>query len=112
MKCRLTSVERVFNLHPMYATGKAGSMTTNTKHTPGPWRTNGNTVSCAPQPNGKHTVALTFSTPDAALVAAAPDLLAALEWALGYLPTEGQSVTWMRGHAQARAAIARARGDK
>jgi hypothetical protein len=52
----------------------------NTKHTPGPWEATGNVVH-----RGIQTVALVYSTPreqceaDARLIAAAPDLLAALK---------------------------------
>lgn len=79
---------------------------TNTKHTPGPW-----VVNYEGDVRGADGRTVPWTKDDARLIAAAPELLAALEWAMGYLPTEGQSVTWMRGHAAARTAIARAKGE-
>jgi hypothetical protein len=87
------------------------------KHTPGPWRIVGDTevraggtIICDTlQFRVPHPAAQAFAAPDARLIAAAPDLLAALqalEWAVSgvdYIETEYADQV-----AQARAAIAKA----
>lgn len=83
---------------------------TDTAHTLGPWKVSqpsGNYIDTAA---GHSVAALTFSaTPaDAHLIAAAPDLLAALVWAVETADTEQYEADW---YAAARAAIAKARGE-
>ena len=59
--------------------------TSKTKHTPGPWRyvadASGRTGGSVEDANGKSVT----TTQNASLIAAAPDLLAALQWALEYV---------------------------
>lgn len=55
-------------------------------------------------------VAVVDWKPDADLIAAAPDLLAALEWALGQLDDD-LDLDHQDALRAARAALARARGD-
>ena len=99
----------------------------DTKHTPGPWRIE----NVASSPYGQLRIASTrqplredepnvasgiYNPADARLIAAAPELLAALEaFAEHYRGRENQlgngfAFQWLQ--TTARAAIARARGDK
>ena len=86
------------------------------KHTPGPWRANDH---ISPQmtvtgPDGEIVAPLRYCDgagrcrADYGLIAAAPDLLAALEYILGWNPVE-----WSAEKARdvARAAVAKARGE-
>lgn len=79
-----------------------------TKHTPGPWRINPGTVEIRGA-DWNDIVADAGSDADAALIAAAPDLLEALEAAHGYLVMFGTDHgDHIRGVC--RAAIAKAKG--
>jgi hypothetical protein len=85
-----------------------------TKHTPGPWLVEGRTVYALNDDGYNRFSALVQDahTPgdeleaNARLIAAAPELL---EFALLFLERNGADETWMT--AQARAAIAKARGE-
>ena len=82
---------------------------TDTRHTPGPWRIGdaGFTVFGPPKPGAlAETIAPVKSRANARLIAAAPDLLAALQAAL---PIGGPHRWW---HDDARAAIAKATGGQ
>ena len=82
---------------------------TDTRHTPGPWRIGdaGFTVFGPPKPGAlAETIAPVKSRANARLIAAAPDLLAALE-ALAALPNKHRPEEMWEA---ARAAIARATG--
>ncbi|MCH4572223.1 hypothetical protein ACOTDT_17000 [Achromobacter xylosoxidans] len=102
-------------------------MTTN--HTPGNWtvgKTGGTVVSDQPLPNystngghdhvdyyGGHLIAESiWRAEDARLIAAAPELLEALEWALRAM--EARNPLWAEGERfiAARAAIAKAKGEQ
>ena len=94
------------------------------QHTPGPWtigkraidlsvsdRSDYDVWALLPIRNGMNEVAFVFEkdTDNARLIAAAPDLLAALQRSLNWLssyPGEGALMAW----EQARAAIAKAEG--
>ena len=85
-----------------------------TKHTPGPWEVDGiGQVIVPARPPAWRTLADVYSVhgdedqadADARLIAAAPELLAALEDLLPYLED-------CRMDAGARAAIAKAKGEK
>lgn len=89
------------------------------KHTPGPWHfapsLDDTYVVCESDDNGASTVALVYAAdaakPDARLIAAAPDLLAALEKVLAAYEAAREP-----GHGtilidEARAALAKARGE-
>jgi hypothetical protein len=68
----------------------------NTKHTPGPWypkNTAGDHQGLVIAENTGATVAVTYSVNDAALVAAAPELLCELKSAIFYIETYGGEVT-------------------
>lgn len=100
-----------------------------TKHTPGNWtvgKTGGTVVSDQPLPDytlngghdhvdyyGGHLIAESiWRTEDARLIAAAPELLEALEWALRAM--EARNPLWAEGERfiAARAAIAKAKGEQ
>ena len=90
-------------------------MENKTKHTPGPWTTNnGFTILSAKGKTASSDVPNKTITDDeaianAALIAAAPDLLAALEFCSDALNTEAGGL--YKAHIeQARAAIAKAEG--
>jgi hypothetical protein len=94
---------------------------TQTNHTPGPWafrmtgwQTNPaaiysprrpGAVACIP---ARTSVPLDEQSANARLIAAAPDLLAALVWAVETADTEQYEADW---YAAARAAIAKAKGE-
>lgn len=90
-----------------------------TKHTPGPWYTtakgNKYQAQIAQEPTGK-TISVTYTgnDADARLIAAAPDLLAALEALVSIIYSEqpNPSVSLRALIPQARAAIAKAKGGK
>ena len=89
-------------------------MTTTTQHTPGPWynrQHSGNTSRVIIAPDGA-AVFIVYSIEDARLIAAAPDLLAALNDLLADAVRLGITDSEYSGSAiEARAAIARATGD-
>ena len=94
---------------------------TQTTHTPGPWslrmtgwQTNPaaiysprrpGAVACIP---ARTSVPLDEQSANARLIAAAPDLLAALQWAVETADTEQYEADW---YAAARVAIAKAKGQ-
>ena len=91
-------------------------MTTNStapaKHTPGPWKAEvvgvhdlGNPTDICEITNGYARIAEYVSDKDAALIAAAPDLLAACKEVLLFVPVEDERI-----HKLIYAAIARAEG--
>jgi hypothetical protein len=85
----------------------------DTQHTPGPWRIGdaGFTVFGPPNPGAlPETIAPTKSRANARLIAAAPELLAALQSILDIEPS-GLSNDERRLYALARAAIAKATGQ-
>ena len=87
----------------------------NTKHTPGPWQfgigTDFSSVVC-----GDVVIGHTFASEDARLIAAAPDLLAALAELVAELDNreapQGSIYRDTGGMMLARAAIAKATGGK
>lgn len=92
------------------------------KHTPGPWMTNGYSsplaggITVFSKPFGLGDVAVVADEADARLIAAAPDLLAALQ-ALRLARDQDKYKSWERGvpefakaEALADAAIAKATG--
>lgn len=86
-------------------------------HTPGPWRVNEDTCVIAGHADAPFAVAQVYmgSDANARLIAAAPDLLRALELALGQLegskPLSGVHASSLRADIEiARAAIAKAKG--
>ena len=84
---------------------------TQATHTPGPWKVNGYMV----RTDCKISLfvanccygATDAIEANARLIAAAPELLAALEWAVETADTEQYEADW---YAAARAAIAKAKG--
>ena len=89
-----------------------------TKHTPGPW-TIGALESGQAAVDGANGEEVTgfISPADAALIAAAPDLLAALEAIAPMLPRAATTATWgdpmwTDAIGKVEAAIAKARGEK
>jgi hypothetical protein len=85
---------------------------TNTQHTPGPWRIGdaGFTVFGPPKPGAlAETIAPVKSRANARLIAAAPEMLAALEALLDCEPAL-LSAKERKAYAIARAAIAKATG--
>ena len=94
---------------------------TQTTHTPGPWslrmtgwQTNPaaiysprrpGAVACIP---ARTSVPLDEQSANARLIAAAPDLLAALQWAVETADTEQYEADW---YAAARVAITKAKGQ-
>ncbi len=90
------------------------------KHTPGPWKhTYMPRLSVIHGPNGEH-VADTGAWRDdehpemranAHLIAAAPDLLEALEVLIANAEVNYDARQWLDGKAKARAAIAKAKGE-
>ena len=84
------------------------------KHTPGPWRfawidNDDLQMSFASVVIGEHVFSVGHGherEASARLIAAAPDLLEALEFALHYIPVEDAEGMW-----KARAAIAKAKGE-
>jgi len=88
---------------------------TTTGHTPGPWTTFRLDEKNYIWGGAEHDIAVgtIASESDAALVVAAPDLLAALEAVLGMnMPPAGQPghIDWMQAAEMAQRAVARARG--
>jgi hypothetical protein len=91
-------------------------MTTN--HTPGPWGITGDRDAVEAQCPGapyKIIIAETIGykhvrVPNAILIAAAPELLAALEYIMAWSP-DGAKWDVETARSMARAAIAKARGD-
>lgn len=98
-------------------------MTTN--HTPGPWRigkAHGAVVADVPvhagldndhvEAYGGHLIAESIAVCNRPLIAAAPELLEALEWALRAM--EARNPLWAEGERfiAARAAIAKAKGEQ
>ncbi|WP_155257621.1 hypothetical protein [Achromobacter xylosoxidans] len=98
-------------------------MTTN--HTPGPWRigkAHGAVVADMPvnagldndhvEAYGGHLIAESIAVCNRPLIAAAPELLEALEWALRAM--EARNPLWAEGErfVAARAAIAKAKGEQ
>ncbi len=92
------------------------------KHTPGPWRrdirhdtANRHHVYGPPHPldGGNYAPICTTSNPaDAELIAAAPDLLAALEeWVTAFGPVEVPNTQGADLLAKSRVAIAKAKGE-
>jgi hypothetical protein len=90
-------------------------------HTPGPWRVNESTCVIAGPENAPFAVAQVYlgSEANAALIAAAPDLLEALETILGVdnkLTDDWTAADWRKAKAQyneaAQLAIAKAKGWK
>ena len=85
-------------------------------HTPGPWRAEMRfpPIRYVIQDDCNDTVAKTYGQPeqkaDALLLAAAPELLAALQDLMSYA-TERSPVRWHQAKANARAAIAKALGQ-
>lgn len=81
------------------------------KHTPGPWWLDIGKTDAAIHAGGTIAMISDIMTgwrANAHLIAAAPDLLAALEWAVETADTEQYEADW---YAAARAAIRKARGD-
>ena len=77
-----------------------------TQHTPGPWVANDDGLVYSQAPRlGKHNVICAVSPANADLIAAAPELLAALHIIHA---NAGESPEWIRRHASA--AIAKATG--
>lgn len=98
-------------------------MTTN--HTPGPWRigkAHGAVVADVPvnagldndhvEAYGGHLIAESIAVCNRPLIAAAPELLEALEWALRAM--EARNPLWAEGErfVAARATIAKAKGEQ
>lgn len=91
---------------------------TNTQHTPGPWQIWAEITAISRNPCTGHTIsrgddvficdAVGTSAADARLIAAAPDLLAALQ---ALLPYVAGSDSFAAEEALARAAIAKATGQ-
>lgn len=86
-----------------------------TKHTLGPWYTvakNNNYQSIVCQELTGNTIAVTYTGDDndARLIAAAPDLLAALEKLVKAIDPEATKEIGLGVYLQARAAIAKAKG--
>ena len=86
-----------------------------TQHTPGPWVANDDGLVYSQAPRlGKHNVICAVSPANADLIAAAPDLLAALEQCLPILDAHRRAALGEGDLTArtARAAIAKAGGDK
>jgi len=84
-----------------------------TKHTPGPWIKHNGSIYSAKAKDGKFyaelAVAGVFAEEDVALIAAAPDLLAALQrMAQGWATISDENANVIPGLVEARAAIAKA----
>lgn len=93
---------------------------TEAKHTPGPWYVvvGKSRMVCAPQTTNKPIAVCNFDNgqaekANASLIAAAPDLLEALEKMVGEYPYNPPCKNWedkAEAHTTARAAIAKAKG--
>ena len=81
-----------------------------TKRTPGPWTAvdlGGNHYAVAEQSTG---IGLLFNEANSRLLAAAPDLLAALVWMVDAAIDQGDATEQDQAIIKARAAIAKAKG--
>jgi len=81
------------------------------EHTPGPWAVGSNGASIKIVDADGKAVAMVTPRRDwwnADLIAAAPELLEALEWAVETADAEQYEASW---YASARAAIAKAKGE-
>ena len=82
---------------------------TQATHTPGPWRVeDGQTIWSGEELVGAAGRIGMPMEANARLIAAAPEMLAALEWAVETADTEQYDADW---YAAARAAIAKAKGE-
>jgi hypothetical protein len=87
-----------------------------TQHTPGPWFAVVTDTTCGGEPaiweiadrnGGVVAEDISYNPANAHLIAAAPEMLDALEWAVETADSEQYEASW---YASARAAIAKAKG--